>query len=350
MLLNTILESAMSSTHTGNKSGVVLEGGMLTQEMVKRLLDYDPETGVFTWTSALGPQLAGRRAGSAVGKHYRVVIDGKSYLGGRLAWFYVTGAWPSTLLRFNDGNPSNLRFSNLRESVSNAARREAIAGRKADAAAFRGKVNEDGMTRDILASLLRYEPDTGNFYWLEPGHGRKLDQPAGAKNMGHRTIRISGEDYQVQRLAWLYVHGKFPANGGRIKFVNGDTFDCRIDNLRLARTKKEAGQVFRDNHPHKNRENMLRRYEGMDITKYTQMLIDQGSVCAACNQPETVTRNGKVRWLCVDHDHETNAVRGLLCVACNTAIGYAKDDPARLEACAAYLRRHHSNVIPLRSA
>lgn len=44
------------------------------------------------------------------------------------------------------------------------------------------------------------------------------------------------------------------------------------------------------------------------------------------------------RRLCYDHDHETGEFRGWLCIACNFAIGYAKDDPLRLEAMARYLR------------
>jgi len=51
------------------------------------------------------------------------------------------------------------------------------------------------------------------------------------------------------------------------------------------------------------------------------MLVQQKSVCYICKQPETVRVNGKLRPLCVDHDHKTGAVRKLLCNACNTALG-----------------------------
>jgi hypothetical protein len=69
------------------------------------------------------------------------------------------------------------------------------------------------------------------------------------------------------------------------------------------------------------------------------MLAKQNGVCVVCRQPETKVINGKVLKLAVDHDHETGKVRGLLCMACNIAIGYLQNDPLRARSVAEYLER-----------
>lgn len=51
------------------------------------------------------------------------------------------------------------------------------------------------------------------------------------------------------------------------------------------------------------------------------MLEAQEGVCKICLEPESaLSGKGGVRALCVDHDHQTGRVRGLLCVRCNAAI------------------------------
>lgn len=59
----------------------------------------------------------------------------------------------------------------------------------------------------------------------------------------------------------------------------------------------------------------------------------QGGKCAVCRKPP---RPGKK--LCVDHNHKTGAVRGLLCKRCNTALGFFYDEPLLMELAADYLR------------
>ncbi len=60
----------------------------------------------------------------------------------------------------------------------------------------------------------------------------------------------------------------------------------------------------------------MRRY-GITLTQYGQLLEFQGGRCAICERPP-----GQLH-LSVDHDHETGAVRGLLCQRCNALLEVA---------------------------
>ncbi len=84
---------------------------------------------------------------------------------------------------------------------------------------------------------------------------------------------------------------------------------------------------------------MLTSKYGVTLAMYNKMVDDQNGLCASCGCAEwrTDSRSGKMRNLCVDHDHETGAIRGLLCDDCNVAIGRLKDDPYRAMSIYKYL-------------
>jgi len=64
----------------------------------------------------------------------------------------------------------------------------------------------------------------------------------------------------------------------------------------------------------------LMRNFGLILEQYDEMLTIQGGVCAICGKPETQKQNGRVMALAVDHNWETNLIRGLLCNRCNNKI------------------------------
>lgn len=69
---------------------------------------------------------------------------------------------------------------------------------------------------------------------------------------------------------------------------------------------------------------------GLTVAQYDAILVSQQGRCAACS--------AAVRHLQIDHCHETGVVRGLLCPGCNSALGHARDDVARLLGLIDYLR------------
>lgn len=87
-------------------------------------------------------------------------------------------------------------------------------------------------------------------------------------------------------------------------------------------------------------ERLLRVY-GLQRAAYDALLRAQGGRCAVCrsDEPGNGRNTARAMW-CVDHDHRTGKVRGLLCRGCNAGIGNLRDDPDILDAAAAYLRRN----------
>lgn len=85
----------------------------------------------------------------------------------------------------------------------------------------------------------------------------------------------------------------------------------------------------------------LQRAYGITEADYERMFCACKGLCQICRRPETAKRNGRIRLLCVDHNHETKTVRGLLCSSCNRGVGYFADDPLRMAAAISYLEEAH---------
>ena len=106
--------------------------------------------------------------------------------------------------------------------------------------------------------------------------------------------------------------------GGRYHFL--DCKDC---------TKKKLKEEYTTD----QRFDKILKYR-YDLTRkqYEDMKIVQGYLCALCGEEPN-------KW-CVDHNHDTGQVRGLLCNRCNTGLGKFKDSIDELKKAIYYLETH----------
>lgn len=128
---------------------------------------------------------------------------------------------------------------------------------------------------------------------------------------------------------------RITARNAQNRATNGDQWNATVRAKRAAdpetfRAKDRARYLA---NPEKWRRATLKRY-GITVQRYDELLTEQGGGCAVCG----VTEQGNGRLLAVDHDHDTGAVRGLLCGPCNAGVGMFQDSPALLAAAITYLR------------
>lgn len=95
-----------------------------------------------------------------------------------------------------------------------------------------------------MAKFLRFEPDTGRFYWLANICNKPIGSQAGCVGAkGYRRIRVDNQYYQANRLAWLFAHGTWP--DGQVDHINGQRDDNRAINLRVATNAENQANAKR---------------------------------------------------------------------------------------------------------
>lgn len=115
----------------------------ITAELVRQILNYDPETGVFTWrtrpssmfatpvrAAMWNTRYAGKVAGSPMTVGYQQISVFKQVcLAHRLAWLHVHGEWPSEQVDHINGDRSDNRLANLRAASSAENHQNRISNR-----------------------------------------------------------------------------------------------------------------------------------------------------------------------------------------------------------------------------
>lgn len=134
---------------------------------------------------------------------------------------------------------------------------------------------------------------------------------------------------KCQGLKWLK---EFPSDGGsgNKDGLRGTCRDCYNENQR---------RISKENYdPRRKKKGHLKSLYGLTLEEYDALLASQDGACAICKKKPTT------KMLAVDHDHNTNRVRGLLCSNCNQALGQFGDDPSLIQKAINYLERSNEKL------
>lgn len=91
--------------------------------------------------------------------------------------------------------------------------------------------------------------------------------------------------------------------------------------------------------PERVKEYRIKSLYKLSPTDYAAMVVTQAGRCAICNKDN----EGKI--LCVDHDHVTGTVRGLVCRKCNLGLGCFDDSYTIIVAATAYLKKWKTDSL-----
>lgn len=153
---------------------------------------------------------------------------------------------------------------------------------------------------------------------------------------------------------WKFVEdvGERPGDNHRFRRIN-KSLPFQKSNVRWEapmldvplRSREDAAgyaRAHRAARPDWYRDQHLRKTYGKSLAWFDATFAEQNGGCAICGGTEIALdwASGLPRQLSVDHCHANGHVRGLLCKACNTALGAFRDDPTILRTAIAYLEKH----------
>lgn len=163
---------------------------------------------------------------------------------------------------------------------------------------------------------------------------------AQATTKGYRTINNGIENQQIRSTDPLpegWVYGLIRYNDGK------DRDQRRVIQLRRWRNRNrdktnDYVKKFNTNNPEKKLSQDLKYNYGITLEQYNTMLEAQDFKCAICGTDDPSCGSDRHKRFCVDHCHDSNEVRGLLCLKCNVGLGAFDDNIENMEKAITYLR------------
>ena len=134
---------------------------------------------------------------------------------------------------------------------------------------------------------------------------------------------------------------QFAVDKSKKSGVRGRCKKCQRDYWRSWRSKnpeiaRASAKAWKDRNPEKVAANSRKRFYGINHDEFLAMGESQNWQCQVCRRD--IKENA-----CVDHNHETNQIRSLLCRRCNSGLGMFSDSQETLQRAADYLKLWRQN-------
>ena len=201
----------------------------LTHEELTRLLDYDPETGVFRWRVGGKGRKVGSVAGIGIGNAGRkLMINYITYQTRRLAWFYVYGEMPRNDLFVKNGDQHDDRVENI--------------------GIIPDKPKE--LTHEYLKQCIDYNPDRGEFKWkITQGRAMYGSDAFRVENPRDNIICLRTEiltkAYSTNRLIVFWMTGYMPSPNRFVMPIDNNVLNLRWNNIKVG-SRNDANKKRRN--------------------------------------------------------------------------------------------------------
>ena len=170
----------------------------LSAERVREILNYNPDTGVFTWRAKPHKKASSVVVGTIAGNvddqgYIRIYIARFAYKAHRIAWMYVTGEPAPSIIDHINGDRTDNRFDNLRlatRSLNNQNRKYKSRSKKTALGVFSTK--KGGFTARISVTICgrKLSIHLGTYETEKEAS----DIYAGAKSLLHPDAWINRDD------------------------------------------------------------------------------------------------------------------------------------------------------------
>jgi len=108
-----------------------------------------------------------------------------------------------------------------------------------------------------------------------------------------------------------------------------------------SRSREKHEWYMRNMREMRRKSHLLRTY-GITVEQFDRLFDSQNRSCACCKSEDPKSEQG---W-CLDHDHDTKIVRGILCSSCNRGIGFLGDTLEGVQRAVAYLKSRKNACVP----